>query len=99
MSVNAPLTVQNDLPTPELAEPVQPTVQALLIPAEVAGAMCGRSEASWWRDHSAARIPAPVKLVGRTLWRVQELRDWIEAGCPARKTWEALKATWKGGRP
>jgi predicted DNA-binding transcriptional regulator AlpA len=74
------------------------TVAALLVSADVAGPMCGRSEASWWRDHAAARIPAPVKLGGRTMWRVQELRHWVEAGCPARKFWEALQAGRKGDR-
>jgi predicted DNA-binding transcriptional regulator AlpA len=54
--------------------------------------MCGRSEASWWRDHAAGRIPAPIKLGGRTLWRVEELRRWVEAGCPARRIWETLQA-------
>jgi predicted DNA-binding transcriptional regulator AlpA len=98
MSANPPLTVQGTLPVSELAASVQPTIQALLVPAEVAGAMCGRSEASWWRDHAAARIPAPIKLGGRTLWRVQELRDWVEAGCPARKAWEAIRAKQKGGQ-
>jgi predicted DNA-binding transcriptional regulator AlpA len=64
--------------------------------------MCGRSEASWWRDHAAGCIPAPVKLGGRTLWRAEELRGWVAAGCPARRTWEALQAARsapKGGRP
>jgi predicted DNA-binding transcriptional regulator AlpA len=73
-----------------------PTVAALLVPAEMAGSMCGRSEASWWRDHAAGRIPAPIRLGGRTLWRVQELRDWVEAGCPDRQIWQALRRQ-KGG--
>jgi predicted DNA-binding transcriptional regulator AlpA len=64
----------------------------LLVPANVAGPVCGRSEASWWRDHAAARIPRPVKLGGRTLWRTEELRRWVQAGCPDRKTWEALES-------
>ena len=51
----------------------------------------GRSEASWWRDHSAGRIPAPIKLGGSTLWRAEELREWIEAGCPCRRIWEAMR--------
>jgi predicted DNA-binding transcriptional regulator AlpA len=71
-------------------------VAPLLVPADVAGPMCGRSVASWWRDHAAGRIPAPVKLGGRTLWRVAELRAWVEAGCPDRRTWEALRRS-KGG--
>jgi hypothetical protein len=62
----------------------------LLAPAKVAGPLCGRAPASWWRDHAAQRIPAPIRLGGRTLWRTEELRLWVEAGCPGRKEWEAL---------
>ena len=56
-----------------------PITEALLVGAAVAARMCGRSEASWWRDHAAGRIPTPVKLGGRTLWRREELCRWIEA--------------------
>jgi predicted DNA-binding transcriptional regulator AlpA len=80
-----------------LPDPATPAVKALLVPAGIAGPMCGRSEASWWRDLAAARIPAPIKLGGRTLWRVQELREWVEAGCPVRRIWEALLAARRGG--
>jgi predicted DNA-binding transcriptional regulator AlpA len=87
------------LPSPVVATDAP---QPLLVPADVAGPLCGRSEASWWRDHAAGRIPAPVKLGGRTFWRADELRRWVEAGCPARPTWEAVLAARpapKGGRP
>jgi predicted DNA-binding transcriptional regulator AlpA len=74
--------------------PAAPAVEAmppLLVGADLAGPMCGRSEASWWRDHAAGRIPSPVKLGGRTLWRVEELRRWVEGGCPSRAIWEAIE--------
>src|SRR5262245_426354 len=61
-------------------------LEPLLVPAAVAGPLCGRSEASWWRDHAARRVPAPVRLGGSTLWRVAELRAWVGAGCPDRRT-------------
>jgi predicted DNA-binding transcriptional regulator AlpA len=51
--------------------------------------MLGRSERAIWRDHSAGRLPTPIKLGGLTKWRVAEIRDWVEAGCPERKTWES----------
>jgi hypothetical protein len=35
-------------------------------------------------------------LGGSTLWRVEEIRHWIDAGCPDRKTWEALQAAQQG---
>jgi predicted DNA-binding transcriptional regulator AlpA len=73
------------------AVPPAGTLPPLLVPADVAGPLCGRSEASWWRDHAAGRVPAPVKLGGRTLWRVEELRRWVAAGCPSRAVWEALE--------
>jgi predicted DNA-binding transcriptional regulator AlpA len=63
----------------------------LLVNADLAGPMCGRSATSWWRDHAAARVPRPVKLCGATLWRVKELEEWINAGCPSRKEWEARR--------
>jgi hypothetical protein len=43
-------------------------------------------------------MPAPVMIKGRPFWRVAELQSWIAAGCPDRKTWEAL-AKQKGSRP
>jgi predicted DNA-binding transcriptional regulator AlpA len=70
---------------------------ALLVPAEEAGRLCGVSEATWWRLHAAAKVPAPVRLGGRTLWRRAELVAFCEAGCPDRRTWELLRS--KGGRP
>jgi predicted DNA-binding transcriptional regulator AlpA len=57
-----------------------------------AGQFNGVSEATWWRHHAAGLIPTPVKLGKRTLWYVQELKDWGAAGCPPRKEWEAMKA-------
>jgi predicted DNA-binding transcriptional regulator AlpA len=65
-----------------------PRPEPLLVPASVAGPMCGRSEPSWWRDHAAGRIPAPVRVGRSTLWRTAELRAWVEAGCPPRRAWE-----------
>jgi predicted DNA-binding transcriptional regulator AlpA len=67
------------------------TIEPMLVPAKLAAPMCGRSVASWWRDHAARRVPAPVKLGGRTLWRVEELRQWISAGCPDRQAWDATQ--------
>src|SRR5262245_13713319 len=69
-----------------------PAPEPLLVSAAVAGPMCGRSPASWWRDHAAGRIPRPIKIGGSTLWRSAELRRWVEAGCPPRREWEAMEA-------
>jgi predicted DNA-binding transcriptional regulator AlpA len=70
--------------------------ETLLIPADVAGPFCGVSAATWWRMHAAGKNPAPVKCSHRTLWRRSELAAWVEASCPDRRTWEALRSR-KGG--
>jgi predicted DNA-binding transcriptional regulator AlpA len=43
-------------------------------------------------DDKAERIPAPVKFGRLKRWDADELRRWCDAGCPARRQWEALKA-------
>jgi hypothetical protein len=98
MSGNPSLRLSDPEPEPPDPPPANRTVGVLLVPAEVAGRMCGRSEASWWRDHAASRVPAPVRLGGRTLWSVEELRDWVRAGCPCRKVWEAVRRQEGGAR-
>ena len=68
-----------------------PMDSALLATAKQAAAMCGRSIRCWWSWNSAGLIPRPVKVGRATLWRVDELRCWTEAGCPRREEWEAQR--------
>jgi predicted DNA-binding transcriptional regulator AlpA len=45
---------------------------------------------------AAGRLPAPVRLSpGCVRWRLADLHDWAEAGCPDRETWEARRAARK----
>ncbi len=45
---------------------------------------------------AAGKLPMPIRLGGRVLWIVDEIRDWLAAGAPDRDTWEAAKAREKG---
>ncbi|MBN9523298.1 helix-turn-helix domain-containing protein [bacterium] len=48
------------------------------------------------RSHDAAgKLPQPLKLGGRVVWRLDELRAWLDAGAPDRATWAALRAARK----
>jgi prophage regulatory protein len=48
------------------------------------------------RTHDAAgKLPQPVKLGGRVVWRLDEIRAWLDAGAPDRATWAALRAARK----
>jgi predicted DNA-binding transcriptional regulator AlpA len=70
----------------EEAEP-----EVLLVDIKGLARMLGRSERALWRDQSAGRLPRPVALGGMTKWRVAEIREWVEAGCPDRAAWEASR--------
>ncbi len=79
------MTEQDSTPTSP------PVIPPLLVSASEAARLCGVSRTSWWALHSAGRVPLPVRLGRRTLWRVAELAEWVEAGCPPRRMWEARK--------
>lgn len=57
-----------------------------------AAAICAISPATWFRLKAAGKTPAPVKLGGRVLYRLADLRLWVSLGCPPRKEFEARKA-------
>jgi hypothetical protein len=75
-----------------LSAPVEP----LLVDTEQAAAACGVGRATWFRLKSASKTPAPVKLAGRVLYRVDDLKLWVALGCPPRKEFEARKAAGNG---
>ena len=33
---------------------------------------------------ASGRLPSPVKLGRRVLWRLDEIRQWVAEGCPSR---------------
>src|SRR5690349_9422785 len=85
---------QSQTPRPATSDDPEP----LQVPAKVACKLAGVSLATWHRLHSAGKVPAPVRLGGRVLWRLDELKSWIGHGCPDRRAWEALRSTSAGKR-
>lgn len=64
---------------------------SLLVSAKQAAAMCSKSLRTWRTWDAAGWIPRPVRIGRSTLWRANELRDWVSAGCPRRDEWEARR--------
>ena len=56
--------------------------EPMLVSASEAARIAGISPAMWWKLKYSGRCPAPVRLGKRLLWRVEELRQWIDDGCP-----------------
>jgi predicted DNA-binding transcriptional regulator AlpA len=83
---------------PEDAKPTKTAaaVEPLLVGADKAAAMCGISPASWFRLKASGQTPAPVRLNRSVRYRVEDLRLWIELGCPDLNTFEARKTVING---
>ena len=41
---------------------------------------------------AAGKLPAPIRIGGIVVWRLDEIRAWLNAGAPDRETWTAIRA-------
>ncbi len=65
--------------------------QLVLTPTDAARVL-GVSRATFFKMHSAGKLPLPVYLTSRCpRWSRAELVAWLEAGAPDRLTWQRLK--------
>ena len=69
-----------------------PPLQPLLIDIASLAVLLSRSVAALERDQAADRLPRALKLGRSKRWRLQEVVEWVSAGCPDRRTWEARRA-------
>lgn len=74
----------------EVKHAPDPESEPLLVSAQAAAKMLSIGQAHLWGLNAAGRIPQPVKLGRRTLWKTDELRQWAKAGCPSRERWQAM---------
>ena len=62
-----------------------------LINAKAFGQLLALSKRQVFRLNSCGKIPAPIRIGGSVRWSAQEVSDWLVAGAPDRKTWQATK--------
>jgi predicted DNA-binding transcriptional regulator AlpA len=70
--------------------------QPLAISARQLAAMLGVSIRQVWRLNAAGKLPKPLWLGGSRKWLRKEIEAFLEAGCPDRESWEAMKTNGKG---
>jgi predicted DNA-binding transcriptional regulator AlpA len=71
--------------------PIEPN-EPLLIPDTTAANLAGVSRAHWHRLRAAGKLPPPIRLGRKVLWRRLEIIAWVEKGCPDGPTWAAMTA-------
>jgi predicted DNA-binding transcriptional regulator AlpA len=86
----APINGSKALP-PDLPAP-------LMVGAKEAARLCGAKKTTWKAWNDSGKIPSPIRISARKiLWRVEELRSWLNMGCPPRHKWQWPTAHWEGG--
>jgi excisionase family DNA binding protein len=64
----------------------------LLLSADDAAALLGIGRSHFYGLHSSGRLgPMPVRLGKRSLWRRDELENWVASDCPSRQQWQARR--------
>ena len=57
-------------------------IEPILIRAKDAAALCGVSPRTWQSLRAEGRVPRAYKLNGCVLWRLSDLRKWVDLGMP-----------------
>jgi excisionase family DNA binding protein len=72
----------------------QITTPPLLLNASQAADLLSLSRSTFYSLLSRGAIgPRPVRLGRSVRWPAEELRQWVEAGCPPRDKWFVLKGS------
>jgi predicted DNA-binding transcriptional regulator AlpA len=89
-----------DLPSLSAPKPDPPTrkrrrLSPLVVDARRLARLlcCGVRTVRTW--DAAGKLPVPIRLGGRVVWRVAEIKRWLAAGAPDRETWAAMVAARK----
>jgi predicted DNA-binding transcriptional regulator AlpA len=69
----------------------------LLLPARQVAFLLGKSLRTVRTWDALGLIPRPMRIGRSTLWCLEELRAWVNAGCPCRSEWNARKQDQLGG--
>lgn len=68
------------------------TISEKLLTAKALGQMLSLSKRQIFRLNSCGKIPAPIRIGGSIRWDLEgDIKPWLAAGAPDRRTWEALK--------
>jgi len=57
----------------------------MLLSVKEVAKMLGIGERTVWAWAAEGRVPEPLQLGRLKRWRLEEIKQWIAAGCPVRK--------------
>ena len=64
-----------------------------LLTAKQLGGLLSLSKRQIFRLNSCGKLPAPIRIGGSVRWVESTIAEWLNAGAPDRKTWQAMQQT------
>ncbi|MEK6675135.1 MAG: hypothetical protein AABZ47_05695 [Planctomycetota bacterium] len=68
-------------------------VEPLAVDAKALAGLIGISVRTIRTHDAGGKLPRGVRIGGRKVWIVDEIKRWLESGAPNRATWEAMKGS------
>lgn len=62
-----------------------------LLTAKALGQMLSLSKRQIFRLNSCGKLPAPIRIGGSVRWAESTIAQWLKAGAPDRKSFEAMQ--------
>ena len=78
--------------------PTADRIKPLNVSASGVSTLLGISTSMVHKLDVAEKLPRPIRIGRRKLWRVQEVQAWNDAGCPRRDDWDRLGSKWSRQR-
>jgi prophage regulatory protein len=61
-------------------------IEPLLITADQVAVLLQISARTVWRLRSSGKLPKPVEVGGSVRWNGEQMRKWVEEGCPVEQS-------------
>lgn len=84
-----PHEVTRPAPVPKQTVPED---ELLLIDTQRACKLLGVSPRKLWQMYNSGEMPAPIRIGRAVRWSHEELRAWVEAGCPPQNEWKRMRS-------
>lgn len=66
-------------------------VSERLLSAKLLGEMLSLSKRQIFRLNCCGKLPAPIRIGGSVRWSEKTISEWLKAGAPDRKSFEAMQ--------
>ena len=92
-NINIPFGIMADIKADDSDSGTLPALDptVLLISAKEVVRRLSISGRTWYVLVTTQHAPQPIRLGKRTLWRVEELEEWVRDGCPPLDRWQRMK--------